>query len=173
MIDITEMSDSKASVHRARFLSSSFLAEDLESVAHHLFDSCIAVHERGFNRPQVYHKKAVRGKLKDVAEESVELRLSKLCACLRKSKASADDAIRGGVTLSLLCDNPAARAFTKASNNTGNQKRGERLRLVKEVEPKKAKIEKAKKENVTKARKGKKGAVAAQQEGQNSAEGEQ
>ncbi|KAF2034437.1 hypothetical protein EK21DRAFT_49483, partial [Setomelanomma holmii] len=132
MIDITNISDGETSIHRLRFVDTrAFEPADLESVAHHIFDSVLAVHERGWNRPQVYHKRVVRGKLTDLSEKSVESRLARICYCLRHKKATVDDAIRGGVTLALLCDNPEARAFTKLSNNTGNKKRGERLRLTK------------------------------------------
>jgi hypothetical protein len=131
MIDISHISDGDSSIHRQRFAESAiFDATDLEATAHHIFDSALAVHERGWNRPSVYHKKVVRGKLTDVSEKSLESRLARICGCLRQRKATVDDAVRGGVTLALLCDNPDARGFTKASNNTGNKKRGERLRLV-------------------------------------------
>jgi hypothetical protein len=132
MIDISYVSDSDTSIHRQRFVvSAAFEPTDLEATAHHIFDSALAVHERGWSRPNVYHKKVVRGKLIDVSEKSLESRLARICYCLRQKKATVDDAIRGGVTLALLCDNPEARAFTKASNNTGNKKRGERLRQAK------------------------------------------
>lgn len=132
MIDISQVSDSESSIHRQRFMvSAAFEPKDLEATAHHIFDSALAVHERGWSRPSVYYKKVVRGKLIDVSEKSLELRLAKICSCLRQKKATVDDAIRGGVTLALLCDNPEARAFTKASNNMGNKKRGERLRQAK------------------------------------------
>jgi hypothetical protein len=72
--------------------------------------------------------------LTDVSEKSLERRLSRICLCLKQKKATVDDALRGGVTLALLCDNPEARGFTKLSNNTGNKKRGERLRLAKGTE---------------------------------------
>jgi hypothetical protein len=135
MIDITCISDSKSSIHRQRFARTAmFEAADLEATAHHIFDAALAVHERGWNRPSIYHKKVVRGKLTDVSEKSVETRLARLCLCLKQNKAIVDDAIRGGVTLALLCDNPEARGFTKSSNNTGNKKRGEKLRLVKDYE---------------------------------------
>jgi hypothetical protein len=81
----------------------------------------------------VYHKKVVRGKLTDVSENSLERRLARICLCLRQKKATVDDAMRGGVTLALLCDNPEARGFTKLSNNAGNAKRGERLRAAKKA----------------------------------------
>jgi hypothetical protein len=132
MIDISYVSDSESSIHRQRFMvSAAFEPKDLEATAHHVFDSALAVHERGWSRPSVYYKKVVRGKLIDVSERSLESRLAKICYCLRQKKATVDDAIRGGVTLALLCDNPEARAFTKASNNMGNKKRGERLRQAK------------------------------------------
>ena len=132
MIDITYVSDSDTSIHRQRFVATAtFEPADLEATAHHIFDSALAVHERGWNRPNVYYKKVVRGKLIDVSEKSLESRLARICYCLRQKKATVDDAVRGGVTLALLCDNPEARAFTKASNNNGNKKRGERLRQVK------------------------------------------
>jgi hypothetical protein len=73
----------------------------------------------------------VRGKLTDVSEKCLERRLARICLCLKHKKATVDDALRGGVTLALLCDNPEARGFTKVSNNTGNKKRGERLRRAK------------------------------------------
>jgi hypothetical protein len=133
MIDISDISDGDASIHRQRFaVAQIFDPMDLEATAHHIFDAALAVHERGWNRPSVYHKKVVRGKLTDVSEKSVETRLARICICLRQRKATVDDAIRGGVTLALLCDNPEARGFTKASNNSGNRKRGERLKLVKD-----------------------------------------
>ena len=132
MIDITYVSDSDTSIHRQRFVATAtFDPADLEATAHHIFDSAVAVHERGWTRPHVYYKKVVRGKLVDVSEKSLESRLARICYCLRQKKATVDDAVRGGVTLALLCDNPEARAFTKASNNTGNKKRGERLRKAK------------------------------------------
>lgn len=166
MIDTPLIKDTPKSIHRTRFLTSVFDPIELESVAHNLFDACIKVHQRGFNRVLLYHKKAIRGKLVDTATESVELRLVKLCSCLRKCKAAVDDAIRGGISMALLVDNPAAREFTKESNNAGNKKRGERLRSVKEAESKEKKIKEKKprqekKAKVTKPR-GKKGAVAAQ-----------
>jgi hypothetical protein len=97
-------------------------------------DEALAVHERGWVRPTIYHKKVVRGKLTDVSEKCLERRLARICLCLQQKKATVDDALRGGVTLALLCDNPEARGFTKLSNNAGNAKRGERLRAAKEAE---------------------------------------
>ena len=137
MIDVTAISDGESSIHRQRFTESpGFDAMDLEATAHHIFDSALAVHERGWNRPKIYHKKVVRGKLTDVSEKSLETRLARICLCLKQKKATVDDAVRGGVTLALLCDNPEARGFTKLSNNTGNKKRGERLKLAKEADKK-------------------------------------
>lgn len=140
MIDISDIRDSEASIHRQRFekgdvLNKSFDAEDLEATAHHVFDVAIAVHTRGWNRAKIYHKKAVRGKLFDECAKSLEERLNKICHCMKHIKATVDDAMRGGVTLALLCDNPGARSSTKESNNNGNKKRGERLALVKETLP--------------------------------------
>src|SRR4051812_16258111 len=120
MIDISTISDGDSSIHRQRFTKAlGFEAADLEATAHHIFDAALAVHERGWNRPKVYHKKVVRGKLTDVSEKSLETRLARICLCLQQKKATVDDAVRGGVTLALLCDNPEARGFTKLSNNTG------------------------------------------------------
>lgn len=137
MVDISAITDGESSIHRTRFTQKlgkdqdyAFDPLDLEATAHHIFDEAIAVHERGWNRPTVYHKNAVRGKLVDVSETSLELRLSRICLCLQQKKSVVDDAIRGGVTLALLCDNPEARSFTKASNDVGNKKRGERLRVT-------------------------------------------
>lgn len=133
MIDITSISDGAVSIHRQRFVDTpAFDPMDLEATAHHIFDAAVAVHVRGWNRPIVYHKKVVRGKLTDVSEHSLETRLARICLCLKQKKATVDDALRGGVTLALLCDNPEARGFTKLSNNVGNRKRGERLRLAKD-----------------------------------------
>jgi hypothetical protein len=132
MIDISDMTDGESSIHRVRFADdTTFDPLDLEAAAHHVFDSALAVHERGWNRPLVYHKRVVRGKLTDVSEKCLERRLARICLCLKHKKATVDDALRGGVTLALLCDNPEARGFTKVSNNTGNKKRGERLRRAK------------------------------------------
>ncbi|KAJ4346188.1 hypothetical protein N0V95_005604 [Ascochyta clinopodiicola] len=135
MIDIRYITDGPQSIHRMRFTQEfdgqpTFSALDLEATAHHVFDEAIAVHERGWNRPIAYHKKVVRGKLVDRSEASLEMRLSRICLCLQQKKSSVDDAIRGGVTLALLCDNPEARSFTKASNDVGNKKRGERLKVT-------------------------------------------
>ncbi|KAF1838493.1 hypothetical protein BDW02DRAFT_483953, partial [Decorospora gaudefroyi] len=132
MIDITAISDGEASIHRERFVSGdAFEPHDLEAAAHHIFDAALAVHERGWNRLAIYHKKVVRGKLMDVSENSLEMRLTRICLCLKQSKATVDDALRGGVTLALLCDNPEARGSTKQSNNQGNSKRSERLKRAK------------------------------------------
>lgn len=76
----------------------------------------------------------MRGKLFDISMNSVESRLSRICELLKLSKAAVDDAIRGGVTLALLCDNPAARLATKESNNAGNDKRARSLAYVSSLE---------------------------------------
>jgi hypothetical protein len=129
MINSACITDGGKSVHRVRFTKKpAFDPVDLEAAAHAVFDGAIAVHERGWNRPMVYHKNTVRGKLVDISGGSVELRLSRICLVLAETKSAVDDAVRGGVTLALLCDNPEARRFTKESNNLGNQKRGERLK---------------------------------------------
>ena len=148
MISVSDISDGHASIHRLRFTTYNkdkrFEALDLEAVAHHVFDMALSVHERGWTRPKIYHKKAVRGKLVDLSEQSVEERLSRICACLREKKAVVDDAVRGGITLALLCDNPEARSFTKFSNDNGNKKRGERLKLIKKIQAKKDRKDKVK-----------------------------
>ncbi|KAH9866441.1 hypothetical protein IAQ61_008446 [Plenodomus lingam] len=132
MIDVSDISDSDSSIHRQRFtkqgMDKTFTAIDLEAAAHHVFDKAIAVHTRGWHRPKLYHKLAMRGKMFDLTESSLEARLSQICKCLKRTKASVDDAVRGGVTLALLCDNPVARGFTKESNNAGNKARGQRLK---------------------------------------------
>lgn len=123
------VTDSQSSIHRKRFTTHvAFEAVDLEAAAHHVFDEAIAVHERGWCRPTVYHKNTVRGKLVDISGASLEMRLSRICVVLQQTKSAVDDALRGGVTLALLCDNPEARNHTKVSNNAGNAKRGERLK---------------------------------------------
>ena len=146
MINTHEIIDKPDSTHLKRFTKlernkkPAFEALDVEATAHHVFDKAIAVHERGFNKPKVYHKNTVRGKLVDISATSLELRLSRICLVLQRSKSAVDDALRGGVTLALLCDNPEARGFTKVSNNTGNEKRGQKLKKVATIE----KAEKAK-----------------------------
>ncbi|KAF2679478.1 hypothetical protein K458DRAFT_435095 [Lentithecium fluviatile CBS 122367] len=130
MIDISDIVDGTQSIHRQRFRERGFDQLDLEAAAHHIFDATLAVHERGWNRPLVYHKHVVRGRLTDVSADSCERRLARICLRLSESKATVDDAIRGGVTLALLCDNPEARGNTKLSNNKGNASRGERLAKV-------------------------------------------
>lgn len=138
MIDISNMIDGPTSVNRRRFEDEPFWdTQDLEAVAHNIFDATIAVHERGWNRLDTYHKKTVRGKLQDKALQSVEMRLAMICDLLRTSKAVVDDCLRGGVTLALVADNPACRQATKESNNIGNNKRGVRLAFVKKVLEKK------------------------------------
>lgn len=132
MVDVSDISDGEQSIHRLRFTQKPlpFNPLDLEATAHYIFEEAIAVHERGWNRPTVYHKKVLRGKLVDLSETSLEMRLGRICLCLQQKKSSVDDAIRGGVTLALLCDNPEARSFTKESNDIGNKKRGERLKAT-------------------------------------------
>jgi hypothetical protein len=136
MIDISDIVDTDNSIHRQRFADpkiAGFDPEDLEAAAHHIFDACLRVHERGWCRPVAYHKNVKRGSLKDVAHDSIERRLAQVCQILRESKAAVDDAIRGGVTLALLVDNPTARSATKLSNNNGNKNRGKRLKLAKKA----------------------------------------
>lgn len=129
MINSISITDGTNSVHRARFTTrAAFDPLDLEAAAHAVFDEAIAVHERGWIHPRLYHKNTVRGKLVDISDGSLELRLSRICLVLAETKSAVDDAVRGGVTLALLCDNPEARRFTKESNNLGNKKRGERLK---------------------------------------------
>ncbi|CAA9965631.1 hypothetical protein PTMSG1_08990 [Pyrenophora teres f. maculata] len=134
MIDRSNICDKENSINRQRFDQvPGFEPLDLEAVAHHVFDSALAVHERGFSRPKVYHKRVVRGKLVDVSEHCIERRLSRICYCLSYCKAIVDDVIHGGVPLALLCDNPEARLASKVSNNTGNSKRSKRLKLAKQL----------------------------------------
>ncbi|KAH5338650.1 hypothetical protein HBI50_004820 [Parastagonospora nodorum] len=134
MIDISNMIDGPTSTNRRRFEDEPFWdSQDLEAVAHNIFDATVAVHDRGWNRLSTYHKKTVRGKLLDKAMQSVETRLAMVCDLLRTSKAVVDDCLRGGVTLALVVDNPACRKATKESNNAGNNKRGIRLAFVKKV----------------------------------------
>jgi len=142
MINSANITDGGKSVHRVRFTKKIvFEPLDLEAAAHAVFDEAVAVHERGWSRPRVYHKHTVRGKLVDISGGSVELRLSRICLVLSETKSAVDDAVRGGVTLALLCDNPEARRFTKESNNVGNQKRGERLKATSSKARSKAKKE--------------------------------
>jgi hypothetical protein len=134
MIDVSCIADSESSIHRNRFVvAKAFEEKDIEAAAHKIFDEALAVHERGWNKPIVYYKKVHRGKLQDLCLDSVEKRLALICKCLSESKAAVDDALRGGITLALLCDNPIARGGTKQSNNAGNARRGERLKMVRDA----------------------------------------
>ena len=134
MIDVSCITDSESSIHRQRFVDSKVFDEkDIEAAAHKIFEEAVAVHERGWNYPMVYYKKVHRGKLEDQCLDSVEKRLALICRCLAESKAAVDDALRGGITLGLVCDNPMARGGTKQSNNTGNRRRGERLRQIRDA----------------------------------------
>jgi hypothetical protein len=129
MICTQQITDSEASTNRTRFTKLKVFDElELEAAAHHVFDKAIAVHERGWTRPKVYHKNTVRGKLVDKSETSLEMRLSRICLLLQHTKSAVDDVMRGGLTLALLCDNPEARKHTKQSNDVGNAKRGQRLK---------------------------------------------
>jgi hypothetical protein len=133
MIDTSNISDTVNSIHRQRFSDpnvAGFEQKDLEAAAHNIFDACIKVHEQGWCYPAIYHKNVKRGNLLDTASDSVEKRLAQVCNILRESKAAVDDAIRGGLTLALLVDNPTARAKTKESNNRGNAARGDRLKFA-------------------------------------------
>ncbi|KAJ4985257.1 hypothetical protein SVAN01_09202 [Stagonosporopsis vannaccii] len=164
MISSADITDGEASIHRTRFTTKAvFDPVDLEAAAHAVFDEAIAVHERGWNRPKVYHRHAVRGKLVDIAQTSVELRLSRICLVLQQTKSAVDDAVRGGVTMALLCDNPEARKFTKSANDLGNAKRGERLRET-------ATKEKAKPKREKKPRKESKGELEADEQAHDAAE---
>jgi hypothetical protein len=134
MIDVSCIADSESSIHRNRFVvAKAFEEKDIEAAAHKIFDEALAVHERGWNKPIVYYKKVHRGKLQDLCLDSVEKRLALICKCLSESKAAVDDALRGGITLALVCDNPIARGGTKQSNNAGNARRGERLKMVRDA----------------------------------------
>ena len=129
MICTQQITDSNSSTHRNRFTKQKVFDElELEAAAHNVFDKAIAVHERGWTRPKVYHKNTVRGKLVDKSEKSLEMRLNRICLLLKHTKSAVDDVMRGGLTLALLCDNPEARKHTKESNDVGNAKRGERLK---------------------------------------------
>ncbi|USP82588.1 hypothetical protein yc1106_09862 [Curvularia clavata] len=137
MVDVSEISDGKDSIHRQRITAlQAFEPLDLEAAAHHIFDKAVQVHEDGWCRPLLYRKHAVRGKNSDKAADSLELRLSLICELLRTKKAMVDDAVRGGVTLALLVDNPTGRGATKSSNDVGNEKKGRRLKVAKELEAK-------------------------------------
>ncbi|XP_014561234.1 hypothetical protein COCVIDRAFT_87371 [Bipolaris victoriae FI3] len=134
MIDVSNIDDGKDSPHRRRIVKDQAHEPwDLEATAHHIFDRAVAVHEVGWNRSMVYYKEAKRGKLIDLGEKCLEKRLTCICMALQQQKAVVDDAVRGGITLRLLCDNPTARAATKKSNNTGNRKRGMKLKALKEL----------------------------------------
>ncbi|KAI4653909.1 hypothetical protein J4E93_001677 [Alternaria ventricosa] len=133
IIDISDVRDSEKSNHLVRFEEEAYDSTDIEATAHHVFDEAVAVHTRGWVRPNIYHKKVVRGKLMDISKTSVERRLARICLLLKHVKAACDDALRGGLTLALLCDNPEARGSTKISNNSGNGKRGKRLKVVKKM----------------------------------------
>ncbi|KAI4713377.1 hypothetical protein J4E89_002357 [Alternaria sp. Ai002NY15] len=132
IIDVSDVRDSGKSTKLVRFEKQAvYDPADIEATAHHVFDEAVAVHTRGWVRPNVYHKKVVRGKLTDVSEGSAERRLARICFLLKHVKAACDDALRGGLTLALLCDNPEARGSTKDSNNNGNGKRAKRTKVVK------------------------------------------
>jgi hypothetical protein len=156
IINIDGISDGEHSIHRIRIVhGEDHEPADLEASAHHVFDSAIAVHERGWRRPTLYHKDVKRGKLYDTCKDSLEQRLERICWHLSTCKAMVDDVVRGGIPMALLCDNPEARLATKLSNNTGNDKRSGRLALARAVsarakakgmpEPKAPKETKAKK----------------------------
>ncbi|CAI6337716.1 unnamed protein product [Periconia digitata] len=139
MIDISELRDTQKSIHAQRFLQVTAMAWgdlDMESTAWHVLERTLDVHLVGWTRPQVYHVEAKRGKKTDVPPGSLEERLEAVCTALRLSKACVDDALRGGLELDLLCDNPIARLSTKESNNAGNLARSSRLVIagrIKEV----------------------------------------
>lgn len=134
IIDVSDVRDSEKSINLVRFEEkAAYDPTDIEATAHHVFDEAIAVHTRGWVRPNIYHKKVVRGKLMDISQTSVERRLARICLLLRHVKAACDDALRGGLTLALLCDNPEARGSTKDSNNNGNGKRGKRMKVATKI----------------------------------------
>ncbi|KAF2741891.1 hypothetical protein M011DRAFT_482139 [Sporormia fimetaria CBS 119925] len=134
MIDVTAIQDCANSPHRKRFMQGVWDPLDLEATAHHVFEKVLAVHEQGWARPMLYHKKAVRGDRMDTAGNDAGKRLQLVCEVLRTNKAACNDAIQGGITLARLVYNPKMVELTKAGNNTANQDRGKRLKLGKEAE---------------------------------------
>ncbi|KAF2273672.1 uncharacterized protein EI97DRAFT_435841 [Westerdykella ornata] len=133
MININGLIDKESSTHRKRFETGAFDQMDLEAAAHNVFDKAIAVHERGWTRPLVYHKEAVRGKFKDPAKNCCRTRLEILCEVLTKSKAACNDALQGGLELAQLAYNPSLRIGGKIGNAIANQQRRERLQVGTEV----------------------------------------
>ncbi|KAF2867126.1 hypothetical protein BDV95DRAFT_610998 [Massariosphaeria phaeospora] len=151
MINTAQIIDGAGSNHLKRFTvykPEELEALDVEAVAHEIFDACVHVHEKGWTYLKLYHKDSVRGSKVDSSKKSLRMRLERICHVLKTVKATCDDALRSGVTLALLADNPDIRIATKKANNTGNAKRKAQIELAKKVEKKvaaKAKAAKAKK----------------------------
>ncbi len=145
MIDISNVGDKVGSIKSKRMATkkddgetTTFDPMDLEAAAHHVFDLAIAAHEGGWSRPLIYHKPAVRGKQFDLSKRSLEKRLAMICFCLKYNKAMVDDAVRGGISLWLLCDNPVSRWHSKMANNRGNGEKAKRLKEQKDAKAAKA-----------------------------------
>ncbi|KAF2177045.1 hypothetical protein K469DRAFT_525668, partial [Zopfia rhizophila CBS 207.26] len=120
MIDVSDIIENKTSKFYTRFVvNPAFDQADMEATCHNIFDKAIGVYEKGWCRPMIYYKTAVRGICKDETK-SLEERLGKICAVLKESKAACNDALEGGLPLRKLVDNPEQRRVSKASNNSGN-----------------------------------------------------
>lgn len=155
MISVNNLVDNLSSVHLKRFtLVHELDPSDLEAAAHHVFEKAIAVHERGWTRPSVYHREAIRGKLADQHKNNVEARLATICETMRVSKAACNDALQGGLSLARLVHNPDQRKAGKEGNNVGNVNKAQRL---KEAAPKKRAARKTKKAAAPKKPRAKKG----------------
>ncbi|KAF2643090.1 hypothetical protein P280DRAFT_364927, partial [Massarina eburnea CBS 473.64] len=153
MVNGQTLLDSEQSIHRKRFREGTriknperpideeiFDSMDIEAAAHSVFDACLKVHTEGWTRPRIYHREPKRGPLVDDSLGSLERRLEACADLFQCSKAAVDDAIRGGITLRLLVDNPCWRKATKISNNKGNLIRAIRLRNQKRAERRKEAI---------------------------------
>ncbi|KAJ4358666.1 uncharacterized protein N0V89_003250 [Didymosphaeria variabile] len=129
MINVDLIFDNKGSVIATNFSKiHHFKEEDLEATAHHIFDACIGVHRRGWYGYDYNRRAFVRGKLKDIFNESIEGRLERICGILKHNKAIANDCVQGGDLLMQTVDNPIYRASTKTANNKGNLDRAGRLK---------------------------------------------
>ncbi|KAF2021721.1 hypothetical protein BU24DRAFT_446676 [Aaosphaeria arxii CBS 175.79] len=126
MISTDKATDGPTSCYLRRIKTMSISPADLEAAAHHVFDTAITVHEKGWCRPLMYHSEA-RGQLRFRCMNNILDRLIAICECLAHSKAAVNDAIQGGVPLHRLVNNPRERMKTKQWKNRSNALRKRQL----------------------------------------------
>jgi hypothetical protein len=129
MADTSNLRDKPTSAHRKRFECVQFQPKDVEAACYKIFDRTLEVHTKGWTRPTIYLKEAVRGKNVDRAKTNAAMRMRLVVETLRESKASCNDVIQGGLPLSKLCYNPMQHISAKIGNDIANGVRARRIQV--------------------------------------------